>query len=62
MAIANYEDRFVIPTAHRETGEDAFELRGSCGFSFGEGCGSSKTGFDLFAGNKPRAKTPEEVG
>src|SRR6185437_8284747 len=29
MAIANYEDRFVIPTAHRETGEDAFELRGS---------------------------------
>ena len=24
MAIANYEDRFVIPTAHRETGEDAF--------------------------------------
>jgi nitrate reductase beta subunit len=62
MAIANYEDRFVIPTAHRETGEDAFELRGSCGFSFGEGCGSSKTGFDLFAGNKPRAKKPEEVG
>ena len=38
MAIANYEDRFVIPTAHRETGEDAFQLRGSCGFSFGEGC------------------------
>ena len=25
MAIANYEDRFVIPTAHRETGEDAFQ-------------------------------------
>ena len=24
MAIANYEDRFVIPTAHRETGEDAY--------------------------------------
>ena len=24
MAIANYEDRFVIPTAHRETGEDTF--------------------------------------
>ncbi len=23
MAIANYEDRFVIPTAHRETNEDA---------------------------------------
>jgi nitrate reductase beta subunit len=36
-------------------------MRGSCGFSFGENCSSSKTGFDLFAGNKPRAKTPEEV-
>ena len=45
MAIANYEDRFVIPTAHRELGEDAFDLRGSCGFSFGNGCsgGTSET-------------------
>ncbi len=38
MAIANYEDRFVIPTAHRELDEDAYDLRGSCGFSFGNGC------------------------
>jgi len=38
MAIANYEDRFVIPTSHRELGEDAYDLRGSCGFSFGNGC------------------------
>jgi nitrate reductase beta subunit len=28
MAIANYEDRFVIPTAHREVSEDAYEMRG----------------------------------
>ena len=60
MAIANYEDRFVIPTAHRETGEDAHELRGSCGFSFGDGC-SGKTGFNLFGAKQPRAKTPMEV-
>ena len=60
MAIANYEDRFVIPTAHRETGEDAYQLRGSCGFSFGEGC-SGKTGFDLFGAKQPKAKTPMEV-
>ena len=33
MAIANYEDRFVIPTAHREYAEDAYDLRGGCGFS-----------------------------
>src|SRR3954452_9850195 len=38
MAIANYEDRFVIPTTHREVSEDAYEMRGGCGFSFGDGC------------------------
>ena len=48
MAIANYEDRFVIPTSHRETGEDAEELRGSCGFSFGNGCTGSMTDTSLF--------------
>jgi nitrate reductase beta subunit len=58
MAIANYEDRFVIPTAHRETGDDTFLMRGSCGFSFGEGC-SGRTGFSLFDAKKP--KTPMEV-
>ena len=44
MAIANYEDRFVIPTAHRETTEDAYDLRGSCGFSFGNGCSGGTIG------------------
>ncbi len=39
MAIANYEDRFVIPTSHREYAENAYDLKGGCGFSFGEGCG-----------------------
>jgi nitrate reductase beta subunit len=34
MAIANYEDRFVIPTTHREYAENAFNVRGGCGFSF----------------------------
>jgi nitrate reductase beta subunit len=52
LAIADYEDRFVIPTTHREYAEDAFELRGGCGFSFGNGCseGSSETG--LFGGKR----------
>jgi nitrate reductase beta subunit len=40
MSIADYEDRFVIPTTHREQIEDAYELRGGCGFSFGDGCAS----------------------
>ena len=60
MAIANYEDRFVIPTAHREVDEDAFDLRGSCGFSFGNGCSDGTTETNLFGAPK-RAKTPMEV-
>jgi nitrate reductase beta subunit len=38
MAIANYEDRFVIPTTHREYAENAYDLRSEFGFSFGDGC------------------------
>jgi nitrate reductase beta subunit len=52
MAIANYEDRFVIPTAHREYAEDAFELRGGCGFSFGNGCSDGPAEASLFGGKK----------
>jgi nitrate reductase beta subunit len=61
MAIANYEDRFVIPTAHREVSEDAYQLRGSCGFSFGNGCASGDSGGNLFSGGKLKAKNPMEV-
>jgi nitrate reductase beta subunit len=52
MAIANYEDRFVIPTTHREHAEDAYDLRGSCGFSFGNGCSDGVTKTSLFGGKK----------
>ena len=48
MAIANYEDRFVIPSAHRETSEDAYDLRGSCGFRFGNGCSDGSSKASLF--------------
>jgi nitrate reductase beta subunit len=60
MAIANYEDRFVIPTAHRELDEDAYDLRGSCGFSFGNGCSGGTSEVNLF-GSPMRAKTPMEI-
>jgi nitrate reductase beta subunit len=60
MAIANYEDRFVIPTAHRELGEDAYNVRGSCGFSFGNGCSGGATETNLF-GTPKKAKAPMEV-
>jgi nitrate reductase beta subunit len=49
MAIANYEDRFVIPTSHKEETLDAFDARGECGFTFGNGCSShSNTSADMF--------------
>jgi len=56
MALANYEDRFVIPTNHREyagetafDNEIAFENRSACGFSFGNGCGDDgQTRVNLF--------------
>jgi nitrate reductase beta subunit len=52
LAIANYEDRFVIPSAHREEAmSDAFAERSGCGFSFGSGCsGSSDT--NMFGAKK----------
>ncbi|MCY1367657.1 Respiratory nitrate reductase 1 beta chain [compost metagenome] len=54
MAIANYEDRFVIPTSHREYAENAFDLRGGCGFSFGNGCSDGASETSLFGGDKRR--------
>ena len=62
MAIANYEDRFVIPTAHREAAEDAFDIRGSCGFSFGNGCSGGTSETNLFGTpRKKSVQTPTEV-
>jgi nitrate reductase beta subunit len=48
MALADYEDRFVIPTGHREDAEDMFEERGSCGFTFGNGCSGGSNETNLF--------------
>lgn len=54
MAIADYEDRFVIPTSHREYAESAFDMRSSCGFSFGNGCSGGNSNVDLFGKQKRR--------
>ncbi|MGH8547411.1 MAG: nitrate reductase subunit beta [Methylococcales bacterium] len=61
LAIANYEDRFVIPTGHREEAVEAFPERGGCGFSFGDGCGGSKTKVNIFGGSKTTTITVAEV-
>ena len=56
LAIANYEDRFVIPTAHREEAENAYQLRGGCGFTFGNGCDGIDAKAGLFGGKMGRRK------
>ncbi|CAJ1003949.1 MULTISPECIES: nitrate reductase subunit beta [Brevibacillus] len=40
LAIAKYDDRFVIPPAHREQVADLFHEQGGCGLSFAGGPGS----------------------
>lgn len=63
LAIANYEDRYVIPTSHRELAENAFPERGGCGFSFGDGCGAS-TGnneVNLFGGRKQTVTMVQKI-
>lgn len=57
MALAAYEDRYVIPTAHRELNEDAYHMRGSSGFGFYEpNNGTSKV--NLFGGAKKTPRKP----
>ncbi len=54
MAIADYEDRYVIPSTHREYAESAYDLKGGCGFSFGNGCSDGQSELSVFGGHKPR--------
>jgi nitrate reductase beta subunit len=62
MALADYEDRFVVPTAHRELAEeDIMGLRGGCGFTDGNGCSSGSTGGSLFGGKKRGLTIPEAM-
>ena len=64
MALARYEDRFVIPTTHREASEDAYDLQGSCGFSFGNECSGGSSRPNLFGSPRRRSsvtvRTPTE--
>jgi nitrate reductase beta subunit len=53
LAIANYEDRFVIPTGHRELNvPEAYEESNGCGFSFGNGCGTGNSKMNMFGAKK----------
>lgn len=52
MALANYEDRFVIPTSHRAYAEEAYDMKSGCGFSFGNGCSDGNSDANLFGAKK----------
>ncbi|MEG0821557.1 MAG: nitrate reductase subunit beta [Burkholderiaceae bacterium] len=51
MAIANYEDRFVVPSSHRAYSQTAFDThteQGECGFAFGAGESGNARAQELF--------------
>ena len=64
LGIANYEDRFVIPTSHEEMRhEDPYGFQGQNGFSGGNTSAhgeSGGTGFSLFPAPRKKAVIPVE--
>ena len=62
MAIANYEDRFVIPSNQRELStNDPYGERSGCGFSFGDGCNTTGVSTsNLFGSKNPRKRKYSE--
>jgi nitrate reductase beta subunit len=61
MALANYEDRFVIPTTHREHVEAAYDLKGGCGFTDSNGCSTGISKGSLFGRAKRPLNMPEAM-
>ena len=53
-AEADYVQLFVIPSTHREYAENTFNVRGGCGFSFGNGCSEGTGETSLFGSEKRR--------
>ena len=63
LGIANYEDRFVIPTAHEEMKqEDPYAFQGQNGIAFGNTSapGGSSGDFSLFPTRRTSSVTPME--
>lgn len=52
MALADFDDRFVIPTSHRAYAENAYDIKGGCGFTFGNGCSDGNNEVNLFGAKK----------
>lgn len=58
LAIAKYEDRFVIPTSHKEAYLDPYTEQGTSGFSACNGC--SLSGGGMGANNNPPVDTTNQ--
>ncbi|MEW6612871.1 MAG: nitrate reductase subunit beta [Pseudomonadota bacterium] len=59
LAIANYEDRFVIPTSHEELRlEDFYAFQGQNGFAFGNDSSAGRSGFSLFPDRRKETVEP----
>jgi nitrate reductase beta subunit len=52
-AIAKYDDRYVIPLAHREIADNLEARQGGCGLDFAGGPGSCGPGFDAAEADGP---------
>jgi nitrate reductase beta subunit len=61
LAIANYEDRFVIPTGHAElTEEDYHAFQGQNGFTFGNSASDGVSKITLFPRRRKESMEPRE--
>ncbi len=61
MALADYEDRFVIPTTHREQVEVAYDIATDCGFTDSNSCSTGVSKGSLFGGAKRPLRIPQEA-
>ena len=61
LGIANYEDRFVIPTGHEEyMQEDYYQFQGQNGFNPGNSSSEGMSGSSLFPTRRQRSEVPVE--
>jgi len=64
LAIANYEDRCVVPSSHREYASatfDAYSERGGCGFTFGNCTTTGNTESNLFGAKRTNARQARPI-
>jgi nitrate reductase / nitrite oxidoreductase, beta subunit len=62
LAIANYEDRFVLPTGHEEVRlDDALAHQGQNGFTFGNDSSSGVSKITLFPRRRKESTEPKEL-